>query len=134
MQSETAILEITRAVRNYVDGVVEFDFILGESAWHPDGLKIALDAHGERLSCKTIRQTRPNLTAEEIGSARQQISQRGSIESVDRTGNAASVKLVWVFEKAGVRKRITDYILLLNSANGWRIVGKIFDEEALDSQ
>jgi hypothetical protein len=134
MSSEKAIEEIKQTVRNYIDGVVEFNFELGESAWHPDGLKIALESQGNNLSTKTIRQTRPNLSPEEIDSARKQIKQRGRIESVDTTGNAASVRLVWNFEREGLTKRITDYILLLKGADGWRIVGKVFDEEKLGNQ
>jgi hypothetical protein len=131
MMAEKSIEEIRETVCSYVDGVVEFDFKKGESAWHQEGLKIGLDSQGQSLITKTIQQTRPNLTQEEIDVVRKQISQSGTIESIDRTGNAASVKLVWNYERSGQKKRITDYILLLRSNKGWKIVGKIFDEESL---
>ncbi|MHA1882699.1 MAG: hypothetical protein ACTSUO_06600 [Candidatus Thorarchaeota archaeon] len=41
------------------------------------------------------------------------VSQKGTIESVDRTGNAATVKLVWVSERDENVQEYTDYILLL---------------------
>lgn len=55
------------------------------------------------------------------------ISQQGNIESVDRSGNAATVKLVWLSERDGNVHEYTDYILLLNTGDGWKIVAKIFD-------
>ncbi|MHA2119461.1 MAG: nuclear transport factor 2 family protein [Candidatus Thorarchaeota archaeon] len=130
MVSEKSIEEIRETVRSYVDGVVDFDFEKGESAWHQEGLKIGLDSQGQNLITRTIQQTRPNLSQEGIDVVRKQISQNGTIESIDRTGNAASVKLVWNYERGGQKKRITDYIFLLRSNKGWKIVGKIFNEES----
>ena len=44
------------------------------------------------------------------------------ITAVDITGNAASVKVVEVYEKT----KYTDYLSLLKFAGGWKIVNKIY--------
>ena len=121
---------IKDTVHSYVSGVVEFNFDKGESAWHPDGLKISLDSKGG-LVTRTILDTRPDLSQDDIERVKEEVSQNGTIESIDLTGIAANVKLVWQFEKDGERKRITDYVLLLKGLDGWRIVGKISNEEPI---
>ena len=45
-----------------------------------------------------------------------------SITDLDITGNAASVKVVEVYEKS----KYTDYLSLLKFADGWKIVNKIY--------
>jgi hypothetical protein len=47
------------------------------------------------------------------------------ITEVDITGNAASVKVVEVYEKS----KYTDYLSLLKFADGWKIVKKIYVAE-----
>jgi hypothetical protein len=47
------------------------------------------------------------------------------ITAVDITGNAASVKVVEVYEKS----KYTDYLSLLKFADGWKIVNKIYVAE-----
>ena len=47
------------------------------------------------------------------------------IASVDITGNAASVKVVEVYEKS----KYTDYLSMLKLPAGWRIVNKIYVAE-----
>ncbi len=112
------------AIQAYVDGVVEFDFPKGESTWHPEGLKISFNQEKQKLTRYTISQTRPNLTQDEIDVMKTKVSQRGTIVSVDRTGNAAFVKLVWQYERDGEKRDITDYILLLRISDEWKIVSK----------
>jgi hypothetical protein len=60
------------------------------------------------------------------------VSQRGTIVSAERTGDAASVKLIWQYEKDGEEREITDYILLLRIEHDWKIVAKVFDEIVSD--
>ncbi|TFH09252.1 MAG: hypothetical protein E4H14_04785 [Candidatus Thorarchaeota archaeon] len=115
-------------VQAYIDGVVEFDFPKGESAWHPYGLKISFDSEKQKLRGFTISQTRPNLSHDEIELMKTKVSQKGTIISVERTGDAASVKLVWQYEREGMEKEITDYILLLRINADWKIVAKVFNE------
>lgn len=131
MYTTKAVEMVKKVVFDYVNGVVDFDFQLGESAWHPQGLKLSLDSDKNQIIAKTILQTRPSLDLDEIEEVKEKISQEGAIESVDVTGDTASVKLVWDFKKEGNRKKITDYILLLNCCKGWKIVGKISNEESL---
>jgi hypothetical protein len=47
------------------------------------------------------------------------------ITDVDITGNAASVKVVEIYEKS----KYTDYLSLLKFGDGWRIVNKIYVAE-----
>ena len=49
------------------------------------------------------------------------------ITAVDITGNAASVKVVEVYEKT----KYTDYLSLLKFAGGWKIVNKIYVAEPI---
>jgi hypothetical protein len=49
------------------------------------------------------------------------------ITAVEITGNAASVKVVEVYEKS----KYTDYLSLLKFAGGWKIVNKIYVAEAV---
>ena len=50
-----------------------------------------------------------------------------SIAQVDITGNAASVKVIEVYEKS----KYTDYLSLLKFDNCWKIVNKIFVAEPI---
>ena len=115
-------------VQAYIDGVVEFDFQKGESAWHPEGLKILYDSENQKLNGYTISQTRPNLSNDEIKSMKKRISQSGTIVSAEHTGDVATVKLVWNYKKDGVGQEITDYILLLKINDAWKIVAKVFNQ------
>jgi len=52
------------------------------------------------------------------------------ITALDITGNAASVKVVEVYEKS----KYTDYLSLLRFADGWKIVNKIYVAEPVKSE
>ena len=126
-ESESREIELIKgSVMEYVEGVVEFDFQKGMKPWHPDGLKISYDSVKKELVRETILQTKPDLTKEEIEQVKTRISQRGNIVSVDRTGDVASVKLIWLSEQEGVLREYTDYILLLKIEDEWKIVSKVF--------
>jgi len=122
------IERVKNTVQTYVDGVVEFDFSKGESAWHPDGLKIVYDSDTQKLTGLTITQTKPNLTQDEIEVMKKRISQKGRIVSAELTGCAASVKLVWNYMRDGIENEITDYILLLKIEGDWKIVAKVYNQ------
>ena len=127
---ETKRIEAT--VMEYVSGVFDFDFQRAEQAWHKDGLKITFDTERKELVTKTIIETRPDLSPDQIELIRSKILQRSNIESVDRTGNAANVKLVWSSERDGTIHEYTDYILLLNLVDEWKIVAKVSDIRKVD--
>ena len=122
------IERVKEAIQTYVDGVIDFDFSRGESTWHPDGLKISYDSEKRKLIGLTISQTRPDLSEDEIELMKKRISQKGRIVSAEFTGDAASVKLVWNFNRDGVEAEITDYILLLKIEGDWKIVAKVFNQ------
>jgi hypothetical protein len=73
----------------------------------------------------TISQTRPDLSEDEIEMMKRRVSQKGTIVSAELTGDAASVKLVWNYNRDGVEREITDYILLLKIEEDWKIVAKV---------
>ena len=123
---------VKEAVSTYVEGVVDFHFEKGESPWHRDGVKISYNDEEKKLHKRSILETRPDLDAAQIEQIRKEISQKGTIVSVDVTGVAASVKLVWDYERGDEKREITDYILLLKIENEWKIVGKVFNELVLD--
>jgi Putative lumazine-binding len=62
-----------------------------------------------------------------VSSAGQEEKGELQITAVDITGNAASVKVVEVYEKS----KYTDYLSLLKFAGGWKIVNKIYVAEAV---
>ncbi len=122
------------AIMEYVEGVVTFDFEKGMHPWHPDGLKISYNPEEGRLVRETILQSKPNLTQAEIDQVKTRISQQGTLKSIDITGNAAAVKLVWVSNTDTIIREYTDYILLLKIEDEWKIVSKVFhiDEIQVD--
>ncbi len=119
---------IKETILTYVNGVVEFDFSKAENSWHPEGLKISYEKENQNLSKRTILETRPNLDNDEIELMKKRVSQKGTIISVDVTGIAASVKLVWNYRNAEEAREITDYILLLKIDDDWKIVAKVFNQ------
>ena len=121
------IERIKKSVMEYIFGVIDFDFPRAESAWHQDGLKITFDAERNELVRDTISETRPDMSPEQIELMKSRISQKGKIESIDRTGNAATVKLAWVSKRDGNAQEYTYYILMLNTGTDWKIVAKVFD-------
>jgi hypothetical protein len=123
--TDNEIENVKQTVQDYVDGVVNFQFQKCEDAWAPDGLEISYDADRKKLHTVTILETRSNLSQEDIEAANSKISQGGTIQKVDRTGDAAAVKLVWHYEREGVAQEITDYILLLRIDDEWKIVAKV---------
>ncbi|MFW9848253.1 MAG: nuclear transport factor 2 family protein [Candidatus Thorarchaeota archaeon] len=125
-QEQLELERIKASVMEYVEGVVEFDFEKGMHPWHSDGLKISYDHEKKELVRKTILQTKPDLTPEEIERVKTKLSESGTIISVDRTGNAAFVKLVWLSKTSAYFRETTDYILLLKIEDEWKIVSKVF--------
>ncbi len=125
-QEQFELEHIKASVMEYVEGVVEFDFEKGMHPWHADGLKISYDYEKRELVRKTILQTKPDLTPEEIEQIKTKLSESGTIISVDRTGNAATVKLVWLSKTSTSLRETTDYILLLKIEDEWKIVSKVF--------
>jgi hypothetical protein len=62
-----------------------------------------------------------------VSSAGQEEKGDLQITAVDITGNAASVKVVEVYE----RSKYTDYLSLLKFEGGWKIVNKIYVAEPI---
>jgi len=125
-QDQLELERIKASVMEYVEGVVEWDLEKGLHPWHPDGLKISYDSEKRELVRKTILQTKPDLTPEEIEQVKTKHSESGTILSVDTTGNTAFVKLVWLSKTATTLRETIDYILLLKIEDEWKIVSKVF--------
>ena len=125
-QEQLELERIKASVMEYVEGVVEWDLEKGLHPWHPDGLKISYDSEKRELVRKTILQTKPDLTPEDIEQVKTKLSESGTILSVDTTGNTAFVKLAWLSKTATTLRETIDYILLLKIEDEWKIVSKVF--------
>jgi ketosteroid isomerase-like protein len=96
-----------------------------------EGLKLAFYPEAKLFFVKRDQQL-GQLTQEQwykgfVSSAGQEEKGDLQITAVDITGNAASVKVVEVYEKS----KYTDYLSLLKFAGGWKIVNKIYVAEPI---
>lgn len=121
-QSDPEEAAVREAVNHYLHGL-KFNDVEGlKKAFHPEA----------KLFWMKRDKTLGQLTQEDwykgfANSAGQEEKGDLQIASVDITGNAASVKVVEVYEKS----KYTDYLSLLKFADGWKIVNKIYVAEAL---
>ena len=123
--------KIRQTIMTYVNGVINFDFNQGESAWHPDGVKISYSTEDDTLIFNNILDTRPNLRAEDILRIKSEISHEWCIESVEFYKSVAAVKLVWTSEREGIKQVYTDFILLLQIQGNWKIVAKVSHQQTI---
>ena len=121
------IEKVEDTVRTYVEGVVNFEFEKGESAWHPDGLKIGIDTENHSLTRSTISETRPDLSPDQIEDMKQRVSQKGTIVASKVSGHIAHVELLWHYKRDREEIEITDFILLQKIMGDWKIVAKVHD-------
>ena len=121
-QSNPEESAVRETVNHYLHGL-KFNDVEGlKKAFHPEA----------KLFWMKRDKTLGQLTQEDwykgfANSAGQEEKGDLQITSVDITGNAASVKVVEVYEKS----RYTDYLSLLKFADGWKIVNKIYVAEPI---
>ncbi len=118
--------KIKKEIQEYIDGVVERNFLKAEKPWHPEGVKIYVDSENN-LNKITLIQSRPKNTATKEPSQQSLVEQSGCIVNIEQTGNAAIAKIKWLERREQKKREYTDYISLLKIENEWKIVAKIFN-------
>ena len=112
---------VRETVQHYLNGLKHNDVESLKRAFYPEAKLFFVKR--DQLS---------QLTQDEwykgfVASAGQEEKGDLQITAVDITGNAASVKVVEVYEKS----KYTDYLSLLKFAGGWKIVNKIYVAEPI---
>ncbi len=116
-EDEAAVRE---TVQHYLHGLKFNDVESLRLAFYPDAKLFFVKRDGQ-LGQLTQEQWYKGFVA----SAGQEEKGDLQITAVDITGNAASVKVVEVYDKS----KYTDYLSLLKFAGGWKIVNKIYVAE-----
>src|SRR5215475_15141603 len=119
-QSEDAL--VRQAVEAYLHGLKFNDVTSLKKAFYPDAKLFFVKKDGT-LGQLTQEQWYKGFAA----SAGKEEKGDLKITDVDITGNAASVKVVEVYETS----KYTDYLSLLKFPDGWKIVNKIYVAEPI---
>ena len=112
---------LRQTVQHYLDGLKHNDVESLKRAFYPEAklFFVKKDQLGQLTQDQWYKGFAASAGQEEKGDLQ--------IAAVDITGNAASVKVVEVYEKA----KYTDYLSLLKFAGGWKIVNKIYVAEPI---
>ena len=110
---------IAAAVQRYVDGYLGQDAALLRQAFHPDAKLMATEAGAVEASPTAAWFDRIESKRRSGGGT---LTADATLEGLDQTGNAAVAKLRLVFPT----HEFTDYLALLRTTAGWRIVNKIY--------
>jgi hypothetical protein len=113
--------DVRETVQHYLYGLKHNDVESLKLAFYPDAKLFFVKR--DQLEQLTQEQWYKGFVA----SAGQEEKGDLQIAAVDITGNAASVKVVEVYEKS----KYTDYLSLLKFAGGWKIVNKIYVAEPI---
>ena len=116
---EAAVREV---VQQYLNGLKHNDVASLKRAFYPEA-KLFFVKRDNQLGQLTQEDWYKGFAS----SAGQEEKGDLQITDVDITGNAASVKVVEVYE----RSRYTDYLSLLKFEGGWKIVNKIYVAEPI---
>jgi hypothetical protein len=110
---------VRETVQHYLNGLKHNDVESLKRAFYPEArlFFVKNDQLGQLTQDQWYKGFAASAGQEEKGDLR--------IAAVDITGNAASVKVVEVYEKS----KYTDYLSLLKFAGGWKIVNKIYVAE-----
>ena len=108
---------VRETVNNYLHGLKFNDVDSLKKAFYPEA-KLFFVKRDNTLGQLTQEQWYKGFAQ----SAGQEEKGDLSITAVDLTGNAASVKVLEVYEKS----KYTDYLSLLKFSDGWKIVNKIY--------
>jgi hypothetical protein len=111
---------VRETVQHYLDGLKHNDVSSLKLAFYPEA-KLFFVKKDQQLGQLTQEQWYKGFAA----SAGQEEKGDLQITAVDITGNAASVKVVEVYDKS----KYTDYLSLLKLEGGWKIVNKIYVAE-----
>lgn len=116
-QSNPEEPQVRETVNNYLHGLKFNDVDSLKKAFFPEA-KLYFVKRDNTLGQLTQEQWYKGFAQ----SAGQEEKGDLQITEVDITGNAASVKVVEVYEKS----KYTDYLSLLKFTDGWKIVNKIY--------
>ena len=119
-QASTEDALVRETVNHYLHGLKFNDVESLKKAFYPEA-KLFFVKRDNSLGQLTQEQWYKGFAS----SAGQEEKGELTITEVDITGNAASVKVVEVYEKS----KYTDYLSLLKFADGWKIVNKIYVAE-----
>ena len=111
---------VRETVQHYLDGLKHNNVASLKLAFYPEA-KLFFVKRDNQLGQLTQEQWYKSFAA----SAGQEEKGDLRITAVDIVGNAASVKVVEVYEKS----KYTDYLSLLKFDGGWKIVNKIYVAE-----
>ena len=117
-QPETAKEAIVRNMNYYFDGTRTDNPALLKKAFHPDATLKFIDAKGtyQMRSIQTFFSYFTNTKTRSF---------QGNIDYIDISGTTANVKLTTTYETY----RYIDYLNMLKTKDGWKIVGKIAHQE-----
>jgi hypothetical protein len=112
---------VRESVQHYLNGLKHNDVESLKRAFYPEAklFFVKKDQLGQLTQDQWYRGFAAGAGQEEKGDLQ--------ITALDITGNAASVKVVEVYEKT----KYTDYLSLLKFAGGWKIVNKIYVAEPI---
>ena len=121
-------ISIESVIQDYFKGYTGAEAELVAKAFHPETRLYSVDADAsEKLDRTELAGWLENLSARnakgDVRAAEQTISQ------IDITGSAAVAKVILTFSKF----RFTDYLSLLRIEGSWKIIGKIYHFEPLES-
>ena len=118
-QSNGEEVAVRETVQHYLNGLKHNDVESLKRAFYPEAklFFVKRDQLGQLTQDEWYKGFASSAGQEEKGDLQ--------ITAVDITGNAASVKVVEVYEKS----KYTDYLSLLKFAGGWKIVNKIYVAE-----
>ena len=113
--------DVRETVQHYLNGLKHNDVESLKRAFYPEAKQffVKKDQLGQLTQDQWYKGFAASAGQEEKGDLQ--------ITAVDITGNAASVKVVEVYEKT----KYTDYLSLLKFAGGWKIVNKIYVAEPI---
>lgn len=121
--------EVRAAVEGYFEGIMTYDADLLRRVFHPDAriMTFLPTGDGPRTTRAYYNRTLASWLAFAEGTPPSDTSQYSNrIVSVDIAGNAAMVKTVLEWPEI----RYVDYLSLLKMEDGWRIIAKIWHQEA----
>jgi len=116
---------IQESVESYFQGVIEGDFSKVVKAWHIEGNRVVVDS---RSNVVVFHNSPAHSEYAKIQPS-PDTKQFAIIETIDFTGQAASVRLKWYIETPSENGTCTDYLLLLKTNDSWVIVTKVSHKE-----
>ena len=115
------LLLIQKTIDDYCKGVITGNYSCVKKAWHMEGNRILVQQEPEKI----VFQNSPASKEYSNYVPNPEVTQSAEIESIDKTGIAASVRLKWKIESPKWKKTSIDYCLLLKEKSKWIIVSKI---------